>query len=113
MIVLDVNYGIYISVSETGILRTVVLRCTSTVLQSCCNDLKATAGPLVKWAHEQDGIIPEFATRESRRLVKANVDFWTVVNDYVRSNGTFPPLKLFKHVCQSFYSKTRGGGGGR
>lgn len=37
------------------------------------------------------------------------IPFWKLVKKYVRGNGPFRPLKLFKHGSQTFYSRKKGG----
>ena len=64
---------------------------------------------IVDWAHDEDVAIPESITGENRDLVESNLEFFKLVNDHVSKKGPFPPLKLFKNACQSFYSKTKPG----
>lgn len=63
----------------------------------------------MEWTHPESGLHLPISMRKIKEFVNDNFPFWRLVNSYVSSNGPFPPLKLFKHGTQSFYSKTKGG----
>ena len=108
-IVLSRNYSVYVVASETGILMTVVMTCSTEKLISCGETLRIIAAPLVSWAHEDSQILPPFAPAATKKLIKHHLPFWTTINKTVRQRGAFPPIKRFKHGIQSLYSNTKGG----
>ena len=67
MIVLSINYSVYVIASETGILMTVVMTCSTEKLISCCETLRIIAAPLVSWVHEDSQIIPSFAPAATKK----------------------------------------------
>lgn len=109
MVVLSVNYLIYVSASEAGVMYTVVVYCSSSIINQCCNALKSVAPPTVSWAFEETPKPPAFTESSTARILKSRLPFWMMVNNYVKDNDAFPPLKNFKHASQSLYSKTKGG----
>ena len=108
-LVLDASFAVYAVASETGMLYTVVLHITQDQKEAARFSIVQVAKDTIAWAHEQSSTIPTFISAEHREVVKSNLQFWNVVNRYVKANGPFQPLKLFKHAEQSFYSKTNGG----
>lgn len=100
---------VYVSASETGLLFVCVVYAPDNVRSDCQLVLVDQCEQLVAWAHKDDGLIPLEADRESKRTITDKFSFWKVVNNYVKQNGPFPPLKLFRDGAQSFYSKTKGG----
>ncbi|PXF43106.1 hypothetical protein BWQ96_07140 [Gracilariopsis chorda] len=110
MLVLAVNYVIYVSCSESGIMYTVLVHCNNSVLDTCLSALNAIALPVVSWAHQPGPLqIPSFSDTETTKVLQSRFQFWSLVNNYVTQNDAFPPLKLFKHASQSLYSRTKGG----
>lgn len=109
LVVLSVNYLIYISASEAGVMYTVVVHCSSNIIDQCCNVLTSVALPTVSWAHEQNPKPPAFTEPSTARTLKSRLPFWMMVNNYVKDNDALPPLKTFRHASQSLYSKTKGG----
>ena len=109
MVVLSVNYVVYVSASEGGIMYIVVVHAPRETLNVCEIALRSRASAVVAWAHEEDPIPPEFVDLATKRILKERIGFWQLVNNYVTKKGSFLPLKLFKHGSQSLYSKTKGG----
>lgn len=107
--VLGAQFAVYIMASETGVLYTVVMRVSDAMKVVCLETLKRVSDPVVTWAQMADGSIPYFAPRGCFDILRSRWSFWKVVNEHVKANGPFRPLKLFKHAIQSFYSKTKGG----
>jgi transposase-like protein len=109
MLVLGVIHVVYVAASETGIIYIVIAKCDSEILETCKLVLTRDAELPVSWAHADVVSVPDFADRRTLKLIRSRIDFWKLVNNHVREKGPFPPLKLFKHGCQAFYSKTKGG----
>lgn len=109
MMVLKVNFVLYVAASEIGIMYLVVAHCPEEILQECKESLIRGAKHAVAWAHEGDPKVPLFADRDSRISIEEHLPFWRTINGHVKEKGPFPPLKLFKHGSQSLYSKTKGG----
>lgn len=107
--VLDVNFVVYVASSETGILFTCVIRILPALRSQCLNVLVDFCKPIVSWAHCEGGVTPTSADANSKRLVNEKLPFWRLLNDHVIKHGPLPPLKLFKHGSQSFYSRMKGG----
>lgn len=107
--VVGTRYGVYVAATETGILRVVVVKCEKAKLDACFLQLQTIADPVVAWAHSDVPTIPPFADSQTKKALKTHLEFWRAVNLYVKTSHAFPPLKLFKHGTQSFYSKTKGG----
>lgn len=108
-LVMDVEYCIYIAASEHAVLYIAVLRVSRLQRQTCKTALENSAGPAVSWAHQLGQRMPSFADAATKKLLKNHLNFWNLINNYANNNHPFPPLKLFKHGAQSFYSKTKGG----
>lgn len=53
-------------------------------------------------------MVPDFADEKTASLLSTRFPFWALLNEYIRSNGPLPPINVFKHGTQSFYSKTKG-----
>lgn len=109
MMVFSVNYCIYVSSAEVGIIYVLFVRCSDATLDLCNTALHTSAYEAVAWAHHSDEAPPSFATTEVLSIIQKQLPFWRIINGYVKEKGPFPPLKLFKHGAQSLYSKTKGG----
>jgi hypothetical protein len=65
---------------------------------------------LVSWAYTEANEVPEIPDPELWKISESRICFWRRVNEHVRVLGAFyPPVKLFRHVMQSIYSKKKGG----
>ena len=109
LVVLSVNYVIYVSAGEAGIMYIVVVHCSDAVRELCKSALDRIAKPAVFWAYEENPQVPPFADPASAVTLRGRLSFWKIVYNHVKENDAFPPLKLFKHGTQSLYSKTKGG----
>ena len=109
MVVLSVNFFIYVSAAEAGTMYTCVVYGSADNVEKCYKALTDVVLATVSWAHEQDPQPPSFTDTITRRALKSRLPFWLMVNNFVNEKGPFPPLKLFKHASQSLYSKTKGG----
>lgn len=109
MVVLSVNYVVYVAATESGVLFTAVVYCPQDILDTCHQALAGVAGTPVAWAHLPDPHPPEFADSATRNTLRLGLPFWHLVNAYVQERDPFPPVILFKHCSQSLYSKTKGG----
>ena len=109
MVVMSVNYVVYVSAAESSIMYIAVVYAPQEMLTACEIALRAKASAAVSWAYEEHLIPPSFVDSATKKLLKDRLVFWKLVNDYVKEKGAFPPLKLFKHGAQSLYSKTKGG----
>ena len=109
MMILDVNVAIYLAAGETGLLYVVYVHCSGVHLATCQSILTAQTSELVQWAYIEGGTVPEFINDEYKECVLSGHHFWNLIDDCVKLRGPLPPLKLFKHASQSFYSKTKAG----
>lgn len=108
-LVLDVDYFVYVAASETSILFICVIYIPSYVRRQSLSVLVDYAKCLVSWVHEENGTPPPELDPAGKRLVGQKLPFWRLVNKHVVTNGPLPPLKLFRHGSQTFYSRTKGG----
>lgn len=108
-LVLDVNFVVYVASSETGILFICIALIPASVRQICRTTLIDYAKDIVSWAHSDDATPPTELDANGKRLVSEKIPFWRLVNKYVIEHGPMPPLKLFRHGSQTFYSRTKGG----
>lgn len=53
--------------------------------------------------------MPTFADTNTRKTLQTYHPFWTILNETIKSQDAFLPVRLFKHGIQSLYSKTKGG----
>ena len=109
MVVLSVNFVIYVSAAEAGTIYTCVVYSSADNVEKCYKAFTDVVLATVSWAHEQDRQPPSFSDTTTRRALKPRLPFWLMVNNFVNEKGPFPPLKLFKHASQSLYSKTKSG----
>ena len=109
MMILDVNVAIYLAAVETGLLYAVYVHCSDVHLATCQSILTAQTSELVQWAYTEGGTVPELINDECKECVESRHKYWKLIDDRVKIRGPFPPLKLFKHASQSFYSKTKAG----
>lgn len=58
---------------------------------------------VVVWASTDVEDSPSFLLPKHKEMVQYCWDFWQKVDNYVKSNGPFRLLKLFKHPVQSFH----------
>lgn len=107
-LVLGIDFVIYVSASETSIIFICVIYIPTELRSQCPSVLRSLAGSLVRWADTNDSI-PNDIDSDVKRTLTERLPFWRLVNSYVHSHGSFPPLKLFKHCSASFYSITKGG----
>lgn len=75
MLVLSVNYVIYVSAAEVGIMYIVVMKCSDETLDVCRTALRNNTDAAVSWAHRDDPAPPQFADRESRRTIAERQSF--------------------------------------
>lgn len=108
MIVLNVNLCLYVRATETSLIYCALVHANSDMLTTFTATLISTAGPVVKWAHTS-GIVPAYYRPSDKNAVQTHLSFWKIVNDKIKRDGPLPPVKIFKHGCQSVYSKTKGG----
>lgn len=109
MVVLAVQYLLYVAASESGIAYVVLVQCTGTLLQECQQVLETACRETVAWLHEETVQFPSFVKGAVRRIIKTHLPLWKLVTNRVTGEAPFPPLKLFKHGVQLFYSKTKCG----
>jgi hypothetical protein len=121
-IVLNANFGMYVCTAETGLLYTLLIYFSQLMLIKAENVLEDTLGSVLEWAHVSDSATPPnvlpwrsqlprppCSDRELSALLLSKHKFWSVVNSYVSRSGPLPPVKVFKHSLQSYYSRTKGG----
>lgn len=56
---------------------------------------------LAEWAYDNELTIPSFGNAD-RNLLLTRFTFWNVIDNHLRVNGCFVPLKQLKHVGQAF-----------
>jgi hypothetical protein len=54
------------------------------------------------------GSAPDFADAKTKQLLESGIKLRSFVNENVMDLKLFPPVKFFKHMIQSLYSKTKG-----
>jgi hypothetical protein len=52
---------------------------------------------------------PSISYQYVLKSIKSRLAFWKLIDSHVKENTPFPPLNLFRHGCQAFYAKTKGG----
>ena len=107
LLVLSMQYCVFVMPGKPGIFDTVIIRCPDIVDITCRSALISTVEPIVLWAHENNPTVPNFTSNDKKKTVSTRPKLWKVFNDYVKCNRIFVALKLFKHALQSFYSKTK------
>ena len=88
--------------SELGILEIVVIHCSVFYLNEALKETKKKFSDLIAWAHSTvdkpcDLEIPAFASKESKILIKNNLNQWFHFNDYIKCNRPNVPLKSILH----------------
>lgn len=106
--VLNEKIFIYMMACEAGLLYTVVVKVSNDIKKTCLDVLFSVSEDVVTWAHQPSGTVPTFVPKEKLDILRIKCEFWKLANAYDTTSGPFRPLKLFKHVTQSFYSKTKG-----
>ena len=109
LVVSSLRHVLYVAASETGITYAVLIVATQALLRLAVQTLQREASDTIEWLHTDPLMFPTFVSRENRRIIKADIPFFKLVDNYVRDNDALPPIKLFKHGSQSFYSKTKCG----
>lgn len=107
LLAMSMRIAIYGAESETGILYEVLVLFPRDFLVTCHRSLHILVLPVLTWAHEPPHEIPSFVPRAKLPSAHSRFSLWHVVNSRERSSGRFPPLNLFKHCAQTFYSKTK------
>ena len=109
MIVLNVDYCVYFFASEHAVLYIVAIHVSVTQRNQLRSTLQGIAGSVNFWAYCEDQRLPSFADSAAKKQIKVRLKFWNLINNYIKGNHPFQPLKLLKHGAQSFYSKIKGG----
>lgn len=109
VIVLQVSHAVYVAASETGIAFIVVARCPPELFAASERLLRETCSAVIEWLFVDPVNFPAFISTAHKSLINGRRPFIQAVNAYVEERGPFPPLKLFKHGSQMFYSRTKGG----
>jgi len=83
LFVVNNAYGIYVAALETGIIRTEVIKCDRAKLRSLFTVLITITEPVVSCAHSMDSVVQLFADASTKKVLKAHLEFWKVVDSYV------------------------------
>ena len=108
-VVLQVNIGIYVCSSETGIVFIVVILFDEHIIGIAKNALGDIVTKCVRWAHSADWVIPDFSKEEQTEKFQTNKAFWVALNNHVTLNGPLAPVLDFRSGIQAFYSKLKCG----
>lgn len=108
MVCVSSQYLLYVAASESGIAYIVLVYCEHDVLKQCERVMKEKCA-CFSWIHDATVVYPSFVKSDTRRLIKSRLPLWKLINEHVYEKGPLPPLKLFKHSVQSFYSKLKCG----
>ena len=86
------------SAAESGIMYIVVAHCDHEVIRFCEARLRYHVDVTLSWAHTESPSLPDFVEPAFASEIKEYLPLWRLVNNYVKENGAFPPLKIFKHA---------------
>lgn len=109
MMVLNVNFCIYVRAAECGVVYKVIVYCPSHTLDVALDILRSMVRPLLQWVSATPFSLPPFVGDDHKQEILSRLPFWQVINKRVMTVGVLPPVKVFKHATQSIYSKTKGG----